>query len=76
MNNERDDWREFLDQYNLTLNMVMGRAMRMLIHSIRRYPHTPIARELLKPAWMSKWDAPLEDKARLTDGPINNRSKL
>jgi len=76
LSTERDQWREFLAQYGLTVNIVLGRAMRMMLYTIRRYPHTPIARELLKPQWQSKWDQPLPDKLSISDGPINNRSDL
>lgn len=56
---EYEEWAAFLHQYELEFGVAVRRAVRLYIDTIRRYPHTPIARDLTAPQYHTKWDGPL-----------------
>ena len=60
LRSELRQWREFFAPYHLGLVTVAVRAVRLYIDTVRRYPHTPIVRELTAPRHNSKWDNPLK----------------
>lgn len=58
---EHAEWRAFVASYGLDLQTLLARGARLLIETVRDYPHTPIARDLTAPRKESeRWDKPVK----------------
>lgn len=51
---EMAEVKAFCSPYGITPEQLAVRGLRLLIDTVRRYPHTPIARELVEQA--GRWD--------------------
>lgn len=58
---EWEQWQSFLTQYNLEAGALVRRAVRLCLDTIRRYPHTPLVRDLTANKLHTRWDFPLKD---------------
>lgn len=68
---EKHAWEQFCEEHDLPLSALLRRGFRLLVETVRRHPHTALARELVKP-WHnpgSRFDGPLCGTPEWTDRP-------